>query len=111
MHVYRSQTLMTKPWYRQVVGGTSMHVSMWYHSLQLVHSISCSQVVQAFYTCSTSPKCQLSTVPLPDNCVMTSVFQDGSSSAFSVHSQAFKPTQASFVHTNSRHIQQATKSF
>ena len=26
----------------------------------------------------TSPKSQLSTVPLPDNCVMTPVFQDGS---------------------------------
>ena len=45
---------------------------------------------------------QLSTVPLPDNCVMIPVFQDAWLSAFPIHLQTFKPTQASFAHTNSQ---------
>ena len=42
----------------------------------------------------------LSTVPLPDNCVMTNL--PGWLSAFPAHSQTFKPTPARFTHTNSQ---------
>ena len=59
----------------------------------------------------TSPKSQFSTVPLPDNCVMTPVFQDGSLLFQYTHKHSSPLRQAVHTQIANHHIQRATKSF
>ena len=59
----------------------------------------------------TSPKSQLSTVPLPDNCVMIPVFQDGSLPFHHTHKHSSPLRQALHTQIASHHIQRARKSF
>ena len=58
----------------------------------------------------TSLKSQLSTVPLPDNCVMTPVFQEGSLPFHHTHKHSSPLRQALHTQIANHHIQ-ATKSF
>ena len=59
----------------------------------------------------TSLKSQLSTVPLPDNCVMIPVFQDGSLPFQYTHKHSSPLRQALHTQIANRHIQRARKSF